>query len=821
MQTIHLIGNAHLDPVWLWQWPQGLAEIKATYQSALDRIDEDPEFIFTTACAAYHAWVEANCPEMFARIRQRVDEGRWRIVGGWWIQPDCNLPCGESFARQSLLSQRYFHQHLGVIARVGYNVDSFGHSGALPQILRQSGMDAYVMMRPSAIENPDIPADTFLWQGLDGTCIPTFRIPNEYGTWGRSRIEGVDPDTGKLMDSAARAQAAAMPTQHFYGVGNHGGGPTRRTLARIHAYRREHPEQRVVFSHPEAFFAEAASRSLPTYGPELQHHASGCYSATSLIKALNRDTENRLLRAERLCVLASRLMDQPYPASQLGDAWQALLFNQFHDILGGCAIQPAYEDARRALDHAGYIADQAANAALQRISWAIDTSRGNPVLRSKEDDWCHWESHGQFTPTVVFNPHPFPVTAPVTLFGRITALTDDAGAPQPFQTVRASRTNGQDKFDSLLLAQVPPMGWAVYWSSLSAPSAASAQPVCRAQGDLLENDRVRLSFDPDTGALVSLVRKDDGRELLKAPSRALVVDESAYDTWAHNEFAFRQEVGVFGQAQLISLAEGPLMARLRVVTRYQRSTLTADYTLYAGDEQVEVAVTLDFQEALRMVKLSLPLALEDSRTACQQPYGFIVRPDDGREQPGQSWIDVSGRLDGAPAGLAVISPGKYGYDMQAGELRLTLARGAYFADHYGQQQRDETCVVTDQGVQRFTYALLPHGGDFRQGRVPQRAAVMNQPPLRITETYHTGPLPAVYSAGPALPDGLELTALKQAEDGDGIIARIQEIHGAAFAGELTLLGASFSVRFAPLQVQSFRIRGNAAEPTDLLEGLTD
>ena len=229
---IHLIGNAHLDPAWLWRWTEGFAEIKATFQSALDRLAEFPEFVFTCAAASYYQWVEENAPEMFAAIRRRVAEGRWIIAGGWWVQPDCNIPCGESFVRHGLYSQRYFREKFGVIAQVGYNVDSFGHNGMLPQILQKSGMDSYVFSRPGDDEK-ELPGHVFWWESPDGSRVLAFKIPFSYGQWVPwEETRPGDAEARKLQETLKLAADEQIAFMNFYGVGNHGGGPTIASLKR-------------------------------------------------------------------------------------------------------------------------------------------------------------------------------------------------------------------------------------------------------------------------------------------------------------------------------------------------------------------------------------------------------------------------------------------------------------------------------------------------------------------------------------------------------------------------------------------------------------
>ena len=241
-KKLHMIGNAHLDPVWLWQWQEGFQEVKSTFRSALDRLDEYEDFIFTASSAAFYEWVEKGDPGMFEEIRARVVEGRWQIVGGWWIQPDCNIPGGESFARQALYGQRYFQEKFGTTARVGYNVDSFGHNCMLPQILAKSGLDYYVFMRPAPHEK-GLPDDLFWWESDDGSRVLAFRIPFEYCTTGEDLEKHVRRCAGEIREPFVH-------TMCFYGVGNHGGGPTKENIESILRLSSDPDTSRVDLRHP-------------------------------------------------------------------------------------------------------------------------------------------------------------------------------------------------------------------------------------------------------------------------------------------------------------------------------------------------------------------------------------------------------------------------------------------------------------------------------------------------------------------------------------------------------------------------------------------
>jgi alpha-mannosidase len=223
-QRLHMIGNAHIDPVWLWQWPEGYQEVRATFHSAIDRLEEYPEFVFTMDSSLFLAWVEESDPELFAQIRERVAEGRFQVVGGWWLEPDCNIPGGESFVRQALYGQRYLKEKLGITATTGANLDSFGHNATIPQILAKSGCDSYVFLRPGPREKT-LESPVFWWESPDGSRVLAYRIPHEYCA--------PKDDIGEHLEQAiASLPDADEEYAVFYGVGNTGAGRRSRTSSR-------------------------------------------------------------------------------------------------------------------------------------------------------------------------------------------------------------------------------------------------------------------------------------------------------------------------------------------------------------------------------------------------------------------------------------------------------------------------------------------------------------------------------------------------------------------------------------------------------------
>jgi alpha-mannosidase len=812
---IHLIGNAHLDPVWLWRWQEGLAEIKATFRSALDRMMEFPEFTFTCSSASYYQWVEENAPEMFEEIRERIKEGRWIIAGGWWLQSDCNIPAGESFVRHGLYGQRYFFEKFGAMAKTGYNVDSFGHNGMLPQILLKSGMHNYVFMRPGK-EEKDLPGNLFWWESEDGSRVMTFRIPFDYGMgWGDPN--STDPtEKQKLIATRKLAEELGYDLMGFYGVGNHGGGPTIANLTMIRQMQREWGNGCLLMNSPDAYFEEMRQKvkNLPVVKDDLQHHASGAYSAHSEIKCSNRRAEHRLLTAEKFCSITQHMLGLPYPHTRINKAWQNVLFNQFHDIITGCSIKEAYQDARESYGEALNIGAEALNGALQKISWSINTMGTEMLSLSKEKDWVLWEQDNMGIPLVVFNPLSWEVRIPVQVNKLLKGITDETGQALQIQVVRGSRTNLDDKWDTLFIGNIPAMGYRVYriFKDKELP-IQSKQPALIADDTSLENDFIRLELDK-TGVIRRLYDKRIHAEALAGEGALpVVIDEHDCDTWAHFIFEFRKEVGRFGNADIRLIEHGPVRGRLRVTSRYASSTLQQDFIIYNDRPEVEVMATVDWREKHKMLKLSFPVNVQNPRAVYEIPYGYIVRPVNGEEEPGQQWLDVSGTHGDAQFdyGLALLNDCKYSFDVKGNDLRMTVVRSPIFADHYG--LRDEYCEFMDQGMHEFRYVLLPHTGSWREAGIVKKAYELNVPPIQIVETYHKGILPQKMGTVSISEDNIIATALKWAEDENGYILRCYETCGRATRAKIrsAFLNREWSAYFGRCEIKTFRIPADPQE----------
>ncbi|MFJ9085403.1 alpha-mannosidase [Streptomyces sp. NPDC102384] len=803
-RTLHLVGNAHIDPVWLWRWPEGLQEIRATFQSAIDRMEEYPDFVFTCDSVMYLEWIEQHDPDLFASIRKRVADGRWQVVGGWWIEPDCNIPSGESFVRQALYGQRYLIEKFGEAATIGCNLDPFGHNATIPQILRKSGVDGYIFLRPGPHEQM-LPGQFFHWEAPDGSRVMAYRLPNEYCTPGK--------DIGNHLDKSL----AMMPPDEpelmvFYGVGNHGGGPTKANLDSIARLDAIGGLPKLELSHPERFFERVRDREdVPVHAGELQHHGPGCYSAHSGIKAWNRRAENDLQRAEKWASVAAAVAGEMYPVEKLTEAWKLVLFNQFHDILAGTSIRSAYDDARDDYGRARSIAADVFNRATQAIARRIDIPLADGTV-----------------PVVVFNPHPWELEQDVEVeFAQAATvrLTDQDGRPVPVQLTRSEASMMGSRGRLAFRATVPPLGHRVYHLL---PGAVDADGPVRATDTTLENEHLRLEVDPASGWLTSFIDKSTGAELIpaKPAPHAVVIDDQS-DTWGHRVRAYDQAIGSFTGRRVRLVESGPVRAVLRIESAYGTSRMAEELVLSAGARSVEVRTVVDWHEQLKTLKLRFPTALTDVTATHEIPYGFIERTPDGTEEPTQAWVDVTGTLPGGKrAGLTVVNDSKHGHDVTGAEIGMTALRSPVYAWHEPKiLDEDGVYEYLDQGRQEFRYVLLPHGEDWRAADPARRAAELNQPSFALLETFHEGPLAQSQAHADDGAGSVLVTVVKGDEDASGdAIVRAYESRGAAASARIALpmLGQHrlIEAEFGPHEIKTFRVPADPAAPvteTDLLE----
>ena len=810
--TYYLVGNAHLDPVWQWRWQEGSAEAKATIRSALDRMKEFPEYVFVCSSASVYQWVEEFAPEMFEEIKQRVAEGRFVVIGGWHVQPDCNNPSGEGFARQSLYAQRYFKDKLGVTATVGYDVDSFGHNLMLPQILKKSGMDSYIFMRPGKHEK-ELDTELFNWVSPDGSAVTTYRIMDNYGY----NFRDMEALENRIQKINAETQTDIPEALLFYGIGNHGGGPTIQNLKLLAEYQKNHPETKLVYSSVADFFQMVREKGieLPEHRDDLQHHAAGCYATVSSVKNGIRRGETSLAAAEAYSVVANKLCRKPVRTKAFEEAWKNILFLHFHDSMGGCSMREVHDDSVYMFGMSLNTAAVEENNALQTISWVIDTSDNSKGL-----------------PVVVFNPNGFDVDELVRVNKFSTKVVDCEGNEVASQPVYSSAEECMWRTDTLFKAHVPALGYAVYYLTegqvsgqerLAIPTEVEGSVVkatafkgyqtanCH-EGTVLENDIYRIEFELYTGYIMSFVDKRTGEELIDGRAAVpVVVDEYYHDTWSHAKNYFTDYMARFSDAEVTVVEGGPVRATVKVVSRYNDSKLTQYFSLEPGSEKLSVRAEVDWHEKYKMLKLAWPMKVENPKAYYEIPFGVIERPADGEEEPGLMWTAVKGDN----AGYAVLNSDTYSSSVCGGTIYHTILRSPIYGDHGG--PRTSESEFTEQGARKFEYALMPVGSSWAP--VIQAARQLNKPTTNIVETWHPGKLSdKPYAALNISADNVMLSALKRSEDGTGLVIRLYETDGVETPVTVSgdVLPVALNTTFTPWSLRTFYLADGVSEWKEVL-----
>jgi len=788
--TIHMVGHAHIDPTWLWRWTEGFGEVRATFRSALDRMKETTAFKFTASSACFYAWVQEADPKMFEEIKARVKEGRWEIAGGWWVEPDCNIPNGESFVRHGLYSQRFFKKAFGIQAKVGFNPDSFGHAGTLPQIYKKLGIDYYVYMRPNATEEMDYPeGTTFWWRAADGSEILACNLPESYGSG--------DDVLGRIkrLPNYPHLDAGQTHVLGFYGVGNHGGGPTKAAIRQIQEARKDPHLPKLQFAtlldYFEGFLRTTKKTSIPVIATDLQHHARGCYSVHSEIKRLNRQCEHALMAAERYATAAWLLEGLPYPQDDFDKTWKDVLYNQFHDILAGTSLESSYEDSRDQLGAARHRADVIKNRAIQYIARTVNTTaEGNTVF--------------------AVNPLPWPVTQTVTVSPIIARglegplhFVDETEHAIPSQAIRGERI-GHTAYT--FTAELPAMGYRGFHARAGA-RLISHRNMLKGARDFLENDWWRIEFDPYGGHISRLYDKTNRLDTLaKGNVLAAMVDQA--DTWGHGYDEWRVEAGRFGHARLELDEIGDVRATVRVVSTYDKSTAEQYVTLHSDVDTIDCVFRINWQQKYTMLKLAYETAVEDGVATYDTAYGMQVRNTDGFEEPGQKWFDLTGNVAGKPYGFAVLNDSKYGFDVCGNVMRVTLLRSPAYA-HHDRQRYDASTPwpIMDQGWHRVHIRLVPHGGSWQHARVAKKSWELNEPAFTHVESAHKGRRQLSASLIGTEADNVLLTVLKKRENSNDLIVRGYECHGRAVTTTLHLpyWKKTFEVSFKPYEIKTLRI----------------
>jgi len=782
--SVRMAGNSHIDAAWLWPWTETVDVVRRTFSTALQLMHEYPQYTYTQSAAQYSEWMFNKYPSMHKEIVDRVKDGRWEMVGGMWVEPDLNMPDGESLVRQLLVGKRYFKEKFGVDVRIGWNPDSFGYTWQLPQIYKKSGVDYFVTQKMAWNDTNKLPLKLFWWESPDGSRVLSY-FPHDYGN-----------DINPVGISEDIAQARTLnPGQtemlHLFGIGDHGGGPTRAMLdSGTHWIDPKMAVPKMFFGISQEFFSDVENNldtdhapvwnykgmaqgnsklpsppegkiSLPIWDDELyfEYHR-GVMTTQSNHKRSMRESEEWMLNTEKYASLAW-LFGSPYPGAELTEAWKKVLFNQFHDLAAGSGIGPIYEDAQRDYNLVHLITDHEATKALAAVAAQINTKSATGGV-----------------PIVVVNPLAWTradlVKVDVQMPGAAkdgVSVLDSQGKALPFQMLSSDAAT--NSYQLLVMAKdVPSLGYEVLHV---VPGKKRAETDLQAAGLTLENSLLRVTVDAQTGCITSLFDKRTKFESIASGGcgNELVAFKDTpkdYDAW-NIDADFEKVFTKLDKADSVQLTEqGPLRATIRVMRTWQNSKFVQEIQLYAGMDRIDIVNDIDWHETHILLKAAFPLAASSAEATYEIPYGTIGRPTTRNnsweaakfEVPAMRWADLGDGMHG----FSLINESKYGYDAKGNVLRLSLLRSPVWPD-----------PDADRGHHHFSYSLYAHAGDWKRALTVRRGYEFNYRLKAMQVEAHDGSLPSQYSFAGVKQENVVVTALKKAEDSDGLLLRFYEWAG--------------------------------------------
>ncbi|WP_163266278.1 alpha-mannosidase [Chelativorans alearense] len=730
-----MTGHAHIDLAWLWPLDETRRKAGRTFHTMVGLMDRNPEFRFNQSTAQLYAFLEEDDPDLFARIKEKAASGQWEPNGAMWVEPDTNMPTGESLVRQLLYGQLYFERTFGRRHTVCWLPDCFGFSPALPQLLRQAGVEGFFTIKVNWSETDEMPFDLFWWEGLDGSRVLAHTFNNPVGGYNaeigpRSVIETWRNFRGKDINPESLIA---------FGYGDGGGGPTQEMLDRARQLG-DFPAMPTVrqvgvgdwYSEVRGIVEDYPA--LPVWVGEmyLELHR-GTLTTQGRTKFLHRRAERALIAAETLSSMAT-LLGEPTAAS-LEEHWRVLLRNQFHDILPGSSIREVYE-----------LAEAELASVVQAGQEKIDTHLAAIARRVVQP--------GSGRGVIVVNPDLAP---------RPLRISSAEPLPGGQAVESGSVLAGERRIPGLSAAVViesrPPLGLIV-------------------EEGRLENADIRMELAPD-GTLASVYDKRTRREVLAGRGNQIWAYSDKprnWDAWdvEENYTTQGEEIAATAAAQIVE--HGPHRAAIRFIRRFRDSTIIQTVRLWANSARLEFKTDIEWHERRILLKARFPLAIRSDHATFECAHGVVRRPTHRNTSWDQARFEVAAHrfadLSEQGYGVALLNDGKYGHSVLGNELGLSLLRSPVFPD-----------PLADEGHHSFTYALFPHRSDWLSGGVLAEAEDLNQP--LVCRSVQTA-AETVWSAARVKGMALGLSAFKPAEDGKALVLRAYEPAGARGEADVTL-----------------------------------
>jgi len=719
LKKMHLLCNAHLDPAWLWRWNEGLAEAISTFRVAAEFCEKYDAFIFNHNEALLYEWVEEHEPQLFERIKKLVKEGKWKIMGGWYLQPDCVMTSGESLMEQIALGREYFEEKFGVKPTTAINFDPFGHTRGLVQILKNAGYDSYLFMRPNGIFEGD-----FIWEGFDGSKIYAHGLNDSYLSAKGEAVnkikkhENDEPDVGICL----------------WGIGNHGGGPSRIDLDNITEYIKE-ADIKVVHSFAEEYFKEINKDNLKVVDTSLIPCMVGCYTSMVRIKQGNRSLENKIAMTEKIMNYAEIETDFEFEKEELKKAKKALAFCQFHDILPGSGIKPVEDDGLRYMGYGEEITDKLFTKAFFKLC------EGQKKAKSGE------------IPVLVFNPHPYEIEGEFEIGfmlenqnwnnDEVTFATvyDKDGNELVTQNEKPECTFNLDWIQKIsFIGKLAPSSVSRFDCKMTVVKKDTIEKnTCDDDFIAVENGRMKARINKKTG-LIDLYEVD-GKSYI-AEGGEIEVYKDNEDPWGMTINSFKDYEGSFRlmsdeDANAFSgypeemiknvrvVEDGDVRTKVQAFFEYGRSVAVVEYTLPKKGTYIDVDILMYSNDVNKMVKYKIDTKLSGVPYG-ETAFGYEALYDDEKEAVYHKWCGIKEKDNS----LYILNKGTYGGSFTKSTIKLSLLRTPIYAAHpIGDRQiapHDRFTKHMDLGERRFSFRITT------EENIARAAQVYNEEPWLIS-----------------------------------------------------------------------------------------
>jgi len=802
--TIHCCGHAHIDMNWMWPWQETVNVTHDTFLTMDKLMDEYPDFCYAQSQASVYIAMQKYCPEVFEKVRRRVKEGRWDVTASTWVEGDKNIVSGESLCRHLLYTRQYFRESLGLEpedVKIDWSPDTFGHAHTIPAILSRGGVTRYYHCRTGP--GPWL----YKWRAPDGSEILVFNDKDRHGYNGP-----IYPEMAENMIAFAK-ETGLKDYLYVWGVGDHGGGPTRADLRRAKELQSWPIYPTVKLNTVKAFFTlvEQAAPKLPVVDSDLNFIFEGCYTSQSNIKYANRVSEITLPEAETLALIGSILGEMEYPHDLLRQAWRWTLFNHFHDILPGSGVHATYEYAQGLFQEILATSSSIRTRALRQLGSRVNTEKavkarpsrlgsglgdglgagaGDPGIPGGVTAYNAGAEDAE--PFLVYNQKPWPRTDIVyakvwnkQLKDDHIVVRDSDGKEVKGQVVARGNYWGHNFTTIAFRADVPPLGYKVYAVDCAATpvhgvGASTSHMFSSIYGidfpdpsgpSVMENEFLKLEIDFPSGAIKHLIDKETGFDYVPEGKLFGVIEayqESPHGmtAWVIGQTPEKTELITGGVMKVIQ--KGPNRVAVRCDRKYRESTISVEIGLNAGSRMVDFKVNTRWVErgtpetGVPMLKVAFPVNVKNGTATYEIPFGSQVRPQSEQEIPALKWADLSDKNHG----VTLVNDSKYGHSCVDDTLRLTLIRSSCDPDPLPE--------IRDHEIR---FAVIPHDGPCDRVAATRFGEEFNSPMSVVSTTVQKGDLPPEKSFIEVLPRNVMLAAAKRAEDFESLIIRLYEIEG--------------------------------------------